>query len=284
MKVQLLRSALFGAALVSLLVLACARALAVTEYCPAIVGDFHPWRAGGEGAFSYDLIGFAPRELAGTIVVQSDSGWFSFAFDNARMVKRSERAWAPEQDSISFDDFSSDALYVVFPKPVKIVRAWLNDATLRSGASTPWAVGQHLSCDPLATDGDDFIKWRRGEVRMQPERIIAATRDGVTVSSAVAMLEPAGLHCKKPFVDATARGATLRTTVTELAEGDQSHVVLVAVAISSRGVLDDAWIYASSGVPDLDAAALKAARSTSYVAGVALCAPAPTEALFRAEF
>jgi hypothetical protein len=52
-----------------------ARALAVTEYCPARVGPFHPLD-GKESAtlFSYDLSAESARSVTGTVFAHTEDG------------------------------------------------------------------------------------------------------------------------------------------------------------------------------------------------------------------
>ncbi len=58
----------------------------------------------------------------------------------------------------------------------------------------------------------------------------------------------------------------------------------IKVAISATGKLDDAWIFYPSGYAALDAAALKAARASTYKPAFWQCQATPGIFLFLAEF
>ena len=58
----------------------------------------------------------------------------------------------------------------------------------------------------------------------------------------------------------------------------------VKVTLAESGAVTDAQVYASSGSPALDAAAVAAARRSTYAPEIDDCRPRAGSYLFRAEF
>lgn len=109
-----------------------------------------------------------------------------------------------------------------------------------------------------------------------------ATPDsGPTVAPATPLPRPV---CSTPFADAR----TIEQFVPEMPEMAReeglSGTAEVKVTLSAQGTVTDATIYLSTGSPVLDAAAVDAARRTTYAPKIVDCETVAGEYLFRVEF
>jgi hypothetical protein len=63
-----------------------------------------------------------------------------------------------------------------------------------------------------------------------------------------------------------------------------SYTSEIEVAVGQSDAILDAWVYKSSGIPALDASALRAARASSFASAISYCQKAEGYYLFRADF
>ncbi len=280
----------FTAAMITcaLLLAARERAMAIAEYCPAEIDLSHGVGTSSDSApaqmWAYTLRAENARTVSGTIVAQTDAGWFAFPFRNAVLVGGNVD-YRTIYASFSRREYESAPLYVRFPGPVKILRWWIANATTTADAAFGWNAGAQYACLPQA--GLGVSTGRSGSTfplrRLTPEpNLSIPPPPGTPVVQAGTIAEPLGMTtCATPFTNAHAR------MVGEVGYplGYRLHEeVTVEVAIAGDGHLDDAWVYAPSGYEAFDKEAMRTVKSSEFVGGTALCQPAPGLYIFIVTF
>jgi TonB family protein len=264
------------------------RALAVVEYCPTQIVERHDFGDADPGLYSLGFSGGSERVVSGDVVVQTNSGWFTFPFSDVH-VAPDKASYKNSYVAFWRTHYLSQPLYVRFPSSVtSIVRSWVSDAQSTGDTVMGWDARGNVGCLPLAGAGvvnphilsDNNFAERETPPFADFTRVPGPQDKIVTANLTSA---PGGLDCSNPFVNAIVR----HPIAPRWPFGyriDQELEVLVEVDISATGALDDATIYQPSGSKAFDNAALDAARNSTYTAGTALCQPAPGTYIFRAIF
>jgi hypothetical protein len=103
---------------------------AATEFCPAKLTRLD--KTGGDGkAYGYYLQALTSRTVQGTIIADTDAGWFTWVQQPVRLTRTTYTRIAPSTQ-FSYHIAESPEMTVVFPRPVTIRQAWV--ATARSKA------------------------------------------------------------------------------------------------------------------------------------------------------
>ncbi|MDP9017634.1 MAG: energy transducer TonB [Candidatus Eremiobacteraeota bacterium] len=90
--------------------------------------------------------------------------------------------------------------------------------------------------------------------------------------------------CSAPYVEATTRDKFVPETPALALEQGLAGSVKVKVDLSAGGVVTDAKVFESSGSSILDAAAVEAAKRTTYIPKTVDCEHVPGSYLFRVTF
>jgi hypothetical protein len=272
-----------------LLALCCgARALAVTEYCPASVSGFTAIDAVHAPAslYSYIVSGEGARVVQGTVMVDTDAGWYAVAFAPTSLsltsyhYKTANVAWTRTA-------FESALLYVRFPKPVSIRSEFVANAEALRDDVFGWSKKGLQVCQAPAGLEASYQSPRssdsNGVTLENPRNFETPPQAGTHIVPALAASPPGSLDCNTPFTNAT----VIRTVAPALPPNEWPAALLTAlieVAVGPDGQLDDAWVEQPSGAQDVDDAALASAKASAYRGGTSFCKPAPGRYIFRADF
>ena len=165
----------------------------------------------------------------------------------------------------SFRVAESPELTVVFPQAVSVRHAWITTAQ---------------------THGDQIFDWdAHGTVTCEPPADFAASKYPNKTTTTPAAPFPSA-NCAQPFVNATVT-FPVQPDFPELVRNEGFSGVaisIIAIAVDPQGKLVDAWIWAKTGYPAIDEAALKAAQQSKYSGATSYCRPVSGTYLFRADF
>lgn len=281
----MLRSFAIVALCVCATVAACrATAAAETEFCPAKITEITAKPFGSAAnTYYYRLQGEADRSLAGTIVADTDAGWFTWTQQPAQLTRMTYTSSSPAV-TYSFQASESPEMMVDFPKPVIVRRAWVEAAQTHGDRFFGWDSQGMVMCDP-----PDFgpPKYRSNETtRRTPHPGDETPAPAPPPVNATPTTAPFSLTCAQPFVSATVTKAAQPNFPTILHDqGFRDYAIsMIAVAVGPQGNLVDAWVFAKTLYPALDEEALKAARKSTYRGAVSYCRPVSGVYLFRADF
>jgi TonB family protein len=284
-----MKSAVLACALVAGIagVIACATsAQAATEFCPAqLTGPYTKTNSRDATLhYYYHLQALGPRSVEGTIIADTDHGWFTWVQQPVQVTRMTYTRTAPLY-TVRYVVAESPELDVSFPIAVNIRRLWLASAKTNGDAYFGWDAHGTVVCTP-----PDFVAmYSRSRVVTKRTPQTDDPTPGPAPPTAVATATAAPFPettCAHPFVAATVSHAVQPDFPAILRDQDFSQVAtaVVYVAVDSAGKLADAWIYASSGYPAIDKAALSAARRSSYVAPISYCRAVSGTYLFQADF
>ncbi len=274
-----------------------ARAEAMVEYCPAMV-TMSP--AGAPGAapgaaprastYALWLSASTPRNVSGRAAIHTDAGWYVVNVPETALTQVTQQ-WKDRYVQFSRRVAQSAPLFVSFPKPVSVASAFMLNAKTQGETQLGWDAKGTVQCSPQI----DRLERPRSNRQlaptgMQPHLIsplFVAPQPPASAQVLPAMLSsgPGDTSCPVPFRDAKAFNLP-RVPYPEAAKyrsvkyGD----AFVEVAISATGSVDDAWIFAPTGSPPLDQAAVRAAKMTSYKPAIAFCQKVPSIYSFLSEF
>jgi hypothetical protein len=264
--------------------LLCATARASAEFCPARVDQLHQFAAPNDAVRSFYISAESDRSVSGDITIEGKSGWYTVPFTNAKISPDV----AHYKDAVL--DFNrtlyhSKLLYLRLPPGETVVRFWVSDATTTGETTFGWDAQAHVTCLADAGAKGEGTPHTNFAPRVNDTQSLdQPPRDGDDIATAQRTDPPAGLTaCATPFADARVKHA-LPPVWPEGIRISRIATSYVEVAVGSDGKVADAWIYQPSGLAELDFAALKAAKLSSYQAGVTLCQPAPGRYLFAASF
>src|ERR1700729_510331 len=279
------RAVLIGALIVMASAASAAPARAVTEFCPAwLTGPYLKSTDTGSLVRRYRLQALSPRSVAAVIVADTDRGWVSWTQPSVPLTRMTYTSSGPDY-KMTYVKAESPIISVTFPEPVNVTRVWVTVAKTQGDAVFGWDARGATPCDP-----PDFFD--PGRLSKQVTKRMPGPSDPTPapiLPAAVATPTTAPFPdapCAHPFVAATVTNPVQpvfpRIVVDEGFGG--SATTEVYIAIDRTGKLRDAWIFASSGYPQLDQAALDAAKKSSYKGATSYCRPVTGLYLFRAEF
>lgn len=258
---------------------------AATEFCPAqLIGTYAKSSTNQTNIQHYLLRALGPRLVDGVIVAETDSGWYTWSQQSVQLVRTTYTSTSP-QARAQFVVAESPEMSVSFPQPVVVQRAWLLNATTHDDRYFGWDAHGKVTCDP-----PDFAALQtpsKTVTTRTPQADDPTPGPAPPIAKAEVSAPPfAPISCTHPFV-----AANVIDPATPVFPGilqDQGPtlpaVAEIYVAVNSKGVLADAWIFASSGYPAMDDAALTAARKSRYAAPTSYCRSVSGTYLFRAIF
>jgi hypothetical protein len=262
-------------------------AAAIVEFCPARMDAAHVFGGSYDGLIAFYVAAESARSVSANVIAQGESGWYTFQFQNAAIVADLAHF---RSHTVRFDRtlYHTKRMYVRFPAAERIVRWWIYDATSLGDTAFGWDQRGDYICLPQP---DAYPNVKRAPLPDPPIRtndsgdLLVPPGPSDTILASYKTAAPADIaKCDKAFVPATvvrAISPVYPRSVRGLAVSVTSEI---EVAINANGSLAGAWVYTPSGIPDIDAAALRAAEISTYRAGVAMCRPAPGTYLFRADF
>ena len=186
--------------------------------------------------------------------------------------------------TVSYVQAESPELSVTFPEGVNIVRAWVAVAQTQGDRIFGWDARGEIVCDPADFGPRPPTKdsVRRAPAATDPT---PAPAPASAVATQIASPFP-NATCQHPFVAATVINAVSPVFPDIVRDEGFSAPAIseVYVAIDRSGAVQDAWLFGTSGYPELDRAAVAAAKKSSYKSAVSYCRPVTGLYLFRANF
>jgi TonB family protein len=231
----------------------------------------------------YRLQALEPRVIEATIVADTDQGWFTWS-QQAVQLTLTTYTTTTKSLKMVWKMADSPDLSVTFPEPVNVRRAWITSARTHGDPYFGWDTRGVVTCAP-----PDFVAlYARGPGKTErtPQPGDPTPAPATSGAFAVATTAPFPMTtCDHPFTLATVSSA-VQPVVPQILrnEGFNEAVSEIAVAVDPSGKLADAWVFSSSGYPQLDQSALDAARRSKYVAPVSYCSAVGGMYLFRANF
>ena len=262
-----------------------ASAIAATEFCPAKLERIYTKSSNPSAAVHYYYLqALASRVVEGVIVADTDSGWFTWTQQPVKLTRTTYVNASPAVKSW-FHVAESPELTVFFPQPVTVRHAWIATARTHGDEFFNWDAHGTVTCDPPAFALSKYPNTTRSE--RAPQAGDETPAPAPPPANAVASAAPFPIvNCDKPFVTATVTDAVQPAFPSIVEDEGFGGLAIseVAVAIDPSGKLVDAWIWAKSGYPALDDAALKAARRSKYSGAASYCRPVSGTYLFRSDF
>jgi hypothetical protein len=255
-------------------------ARAATEFCPAQLIGADSKSAASE--HYYRLRALGPRVVEGTIVADTDRGWFSWDQKAVQLTRITYTRSEPGLEAM-FVVAESPELGVLFPQSVDVRRAWVAAATTRADAY--WDARGKTACGP--PDFTESSSADGSKVTRTPQSDDPTPAPAPPAATARVIPAPIPLRsCVQPFVAAAVtKSVTPDFPDSVKREGFSAPATsIIFVAVDASGTLADAWVFASSGYPALDDAAIRAARQSTYTAPVSYCHAVSGTYLFRADF
>jgi len=260
-------------------------AVAATEFCPAKIDRIYAKASEPAAtAYSYYLQALASRVVEGIVVADTDSGWFTWV---QQPVKLSRTTYVSTSPSLTywFHAAESPELTVIFPQAVTIRHAWVATARTHGDEFFNWDARGAVTCEPPDFARSKYRNSTRNERKPQAgDETPAPAPPPATAVASAAPFPPA--VCPEPFVAATVTHPVQPDfpSIVESEGFGGTAISEIAVALDPTGKLIDSWIWAKSGYPALDEAALKAARRSKYTGATSYCRPVDETYLFRADF
>jgi Gram-negative bacterial TonB protein C-terminal len=272
---------------VALVAVCRASAMAATEFCPATLTDIATKSSsGGATTYYYRLQALRERAVEGTIIADTDAGWFTWSPGAPVQLARTTFTTVSSAVKYSFRMAESAELTVIFPQPVSVRHAWITTAQTHGDRFFNWDAQGAVACEPPAYLAPSKYRNTATTTRT-PQAGDETPAPAPAPAKAVASAAPFRLGtCAQPFVNATVTHA-VQPNFPELLRNQgfsRVTIAIIAIAVDPQGKLVDAWVWATSGYPAIDEAALKAAQQSSYSGATSYCRPVSGTYLFRADF
>lgn len=261
-------------------------ARAVTEFCPAsLAGAYTKPSDHDPLVHHYRLQALGPRLVSAVIFADTDHGWFSWTQQSVPLTRMTFTRTGPEPDYKTTNvQAESPELSVTFPEAVNVTRAWVTAAKTQGDETFGWDARGAIPCDP-----PDFDPGRPSNVitKRTPASNDPTPAPAPPPAVATPITSPfPDVNCEHPFVAATVTHAVQPVFPGIVAQEGFGGMATteVYIALDRTGQLKDAWIFAKSGYPQFDRAALDAAKKSSYKGAISYCRPVTGWYLFRAAF
>ncbi len=258
----------------------------MVEYCGATVGVTPvdaPKLDAASSTFAMIFSANNARTVSGHVVLHStDGAWYDVAFPAIDLEQRTRRY---QSTAVQFSptDFLSRPVFVTFSRPMTFSTAFVNAATVTNEHVLGWDANEH-ACAGYDPD-PEFAKpeGHRDITLIDPVPRPTMPPAGAPLLHPSITSAPGSTNCAVPFIEAKASKAVPPDWPLGY-QIEVTYTTLIEVAISEKGTLDDAWLYAPSGIKAFDDAALRSARLSAYEARRSFCQNVPGLYMFRAVF
>jgi hypothetical protein len=271
-------------AFVSLGIALCGTARAEAEFCPARIDRMYPFEAPHDGLRSFEVSAESERIVSGNVIVQGEKNWYTFQFVNVNVLKNVMQF---KSSTVKFDRalYYSQPLYIQLPAGERLQRWWVVDAATSGEKTFGWDARGDVACSPQPGGDTKVPPVTPVATALNPDTSLEVPPGaGDAILAPKRIEEPQGMTaCATPFVAATVTRAVTPAYPADLYL-DATVVSQVKIAITADGKIADAWIYVPTGFPQLDIAAMDAAKNSTYRGGVALCKPSPGYYLFTVTY
>jgi TonB family protein len=267
-------------------------AFAITEFCPADL----TYKAVGadEGTpknaqlYGFDLSALTARKIAASLAFDTTAGWYTVDLPDVQLVPK-VRHYNGDFSYVE-TDYLSPKIYVRFPQPLMVMHGWLLWASA-TGDGMGWEAKGAVACPPPPDSSPDQEKRipkgaKAYTVDAKDDDHLSAPPDAWSTLLAAQPSKPlATTDCSEPFREAAVQNQVTPDYPTIMrGSGAGAAAVAVTVALNGNGTLHDAWVKVSSGYAAFDAAALAAAKASTYSGARSYCQPVPGSYLFRVTF
>ncbi len=245
----------------------------------------YPKSSGPAAVQYYFLRALGPRVVEGTMVADTDRGWFTWS-QSAVALTRATYTSTHATFRTRWVVADSPQMVVQFPEPVSVRHAWVTTAQTHGEANFNWDSFGEVACDPppfgapagakeLGSTNRDQAAGDPTPAPAPPPAFAAPTSPPFPIPT-----------CDHPFVAATVTKVVQPDYPQSMKEDawNVTGISEVYVAIDPHGNLTDAWIFASSGYVEFDREAIRAARHSKYSPAVSYCRPVSGTYVFRADF
>ncbi|MDQ2680534.1 MAG: hypothetical protein M3Y21_05870 [Candidatus Eremiobacteraeota bacterium] len=240
---------------------------AAVEFCPLRVSSMDEVSSTAQtGTYRYIVASDAPGSavMKGTVLLYGAKRLYRVPFSNISLHQATHDFNAKQDRMIGrYTQFESTALLVTLPDSTKLGSAWVEGVT---------SDGKHTECPTIPTGVS------------HEKRPISVTADAAVTSSAKLINTVDTGTCSQDFVAAKPL-KLVAPDFPRIAVESTSQPLLVVVKMA----LDSAahpypWVWITSGNALVDAAAIAAARKSTYTAAQFLCQPVAGVYVFTAEF
>lgn len=233
------------------------------EFCPASIWYRPAIPAAGDGRSAglvFGLFANSPRTIvSATVVADTDGGWYTWDVSDVALTLR------------TIGDGESTRQVAVFEKPVFVRHAWILRAHTSGDTAYGWDAWGDVACGTPSF----------GRPSYPPQT--AQVAEGFPHVAATPIAPLFSLSCPHPFQEAIVTHP-VQPLFPRFVIGTISYSAQIDVAVGNADNLLGAWVYKSSGNPDINASALAAARASSYQSAVSYCQKADGYYIFRADF
>ncbi len=275
-----------------------ARANAEVEYCPALVHvapvavatPVPGATASPTTDFGLRLQAESARTVSGVVAMHAPDGWYQVSIPPTKLLPVVQ-TWRSSFSTYTRNVYESSPVYVRFAKPITVASAFMLQATTSGENVFGWDKRGTVPCD-AEPDALDAPTAKPQPVPNSTDGLIHPNHEvehappigtPMIVSQRLSLQMPV---CNVPFASARATKVAVPVYPPSLArDGDLTRrEALIAVAISASGIVDDAWVFESSGRRAMDVSALQAAAASTYAPGRAFCQNVPGIYTFHADF
>lgn len=268
-----MRRSSFGIALaLALIALLHGRAMAITEYCPAVITVAPVGTSAQASVYGFELSALSPRTVSADVAFDTSAGWFSAHVPESQLSETSHYYAAPWGAFVR-DLAVSPVMYVQFPKPVAVAHAFVTHASAQ-GDAFGWHNRGPVSCpppgvpDPLAPQTPPNVHL----VLQNPDSLSTPpTPESLIVQAKATPPLLSATSCAHPFAPVSILTQAKAAYPKSAAALDATGTAMVAVAVDTDGSVTDEWIESSSLYPQLDKSALAAAAASTYKPARAYC-------------
>lgn len=245
------------------------RAQAMVEFCPAAlhvraVGAEQRNDAAPAALYGFDLSARSARSVSARLAFDTSGGWFTVDVPQITLTEQ-DRHYTLRGMQITDRNYASPVMYVRFPKTLTLNHSWI----YRS---------DDVTCAPPAAPGKGQNTYGKSGLQLDAadkDRLSNAPGSGAPVLNAKPSSPLETADCADPFREATAASPVVPAYPEFARMTGASGTTVVDVAINADASVADASVFARSGYPYLDKAALNAAKATTYEAGRSYCRPVP---------
>lgn len=272
----MLRCTILAGIVAGLVCAATAQARAAAEFCPATLVSSPV--ALDASTIRFRLGAISPRLVAGTVKIQTKTGWYAANFDYLPL-KPLVQAYHDQGMTFSHEDYLTDDIVVKIPDATGVQYAYVSQAEAEHDSFLNWDRFGSVTCSPTPFSPRD---------KHNPARPMPPLSAHPIQLAAVPIAPQATASCADPFEDVTLVRAGPFTYPAIYGHDDPTArpvgTTVVVVAVNRDGSIVDSWLWESSGTPLLDQSVLAEARKSTFKPGKAFCENVPGYFVLRSIF